>query len=92
MSAARRTRGGLRSCEFEQRGVVLLICGLESRDVPVPGISGSRQVLTSPGEPRSLQYVLQQNVCHQSGVTTIAIGKGVDRDEPVVKSDSNLIR
>ena len=64
----------LRAREGQEWPYFVFVCGAKSIDIVAPRIFNSNDVCASPGKHRHV-LVSCQDVCHESPVATVAIGK-----------------
>lgn len=67
------------------------VSGTECTYILLPTLPGIDQIAAAPGKTRLFQKMRQQDIGHQPGMTAIAVGKGMNRREPVMESDGNLV-
>lgn len=75
--------------ESLKQAVIVQIGCAQSLDVAHTDFIGCDQVSAPPGERRK-SLLSQQAVGHQARVATVAIGEWVQRNQLVMKTDSNL--
>jgi len=61
------------------------IRSLECRDVTLPAVFGFNQSLAAPCEAGPTENMNQEQICHESGMPTIAVGKEMDGDETMME-------
>lgn len=64
---------------------------MECGDVPMPGIARLRQIRASPCKLGPLQNGFKKNVRHQSCVPAVSIGKWMNRNKSMMKTNGHLI-
>jgi hypothetical protein len=77
--------------ECKKRPDVVSVSSLKSVYVTASEVSSAHDIRSAPSEYRMV-LPLRYDVGHKSCVTTVAIGEGMDGDEPVMKSDSEFVR
>ena len=80
----------LRASECQEWPYIVFVCGAKSIDIAAPKISMLHNVCASPGKHR---HVLDpcEYVGHEPSVATVAIGKGMNGDQTMMKPDGDLI-
>jgi hypothetical protein len=80
----------LRARECQEWPYIVFVCGAKSIEIAAPKISRLHDVRSAPGEYRSILHP-RQYVGHESCVTTVAVGEGMDRDQTMMEPDGDLI-
>lgn len=81
----------LRSCKGDKRADVVVVRGTQGRDVAGSGVADIREIVAAPRK-NLLTEACRQEIGHETRRSAIAIGEGMDRNQPVVQPDGNLVR
>lgn len=68
----------------------MAIGGLKRGDVACPQFADIGKTAAAPAEDRAVQ-LLDQQIRHQTCMAAVAVRKRMDRHQPMVKSDSDLV-
>jgi hypothetical protein len=79
-----------RACEPEQGAYVLRVRGLQRVGIAPPEIAGTDKIGTTPGEDWPF-LSLCEHIRHQACMAAIPVGKGVNENQAVMKSNREFI-
>ena len=80
-----------RAREREKGSDIARIGSLQCIKIAPPKVAGVDQIRAAPGKDRPV-LPLGKHIRHQTGVATIAVGKGMDENQAVMKADRHFIR
>ena len=80
-----------RAREHEKGRNIARIGSLQCINIAPPKVTGVHQIGAAPGK-NGPALPLGKHVRYQTGVATVAVGKGMDQNQAVMKADRQFIR
>ncbi len=78
------------ACKREKLSDIARIGRLQGIDIAPPKVAGAHQIRAAPGKDGAA-LSLGQHIRYQTGVASVAVGKGMDQNQTVMKAHSQFI-